>query len=518
MKRRDFLKSSSLFSVPVFLNGMGVSALTKSSLFSNLSLADDRILVLIYLGGGNDGLNTVIPVESYDALLELRPQVVMPENSLLTIDNGNALHSAMTGFHSMYQDKNLGIIQGVAYPDQNRSHFRSSDIWNTGSDSATFLKNGWLGRFLQDEHPIYPEGYPNPEFPDPLALTIDYSLSESCQGNLANFSLALANETSIASVPEGIQGPITNDCYGSEYKYVIDTIAASNAYGERIIEVFDKGTNISTKYGDDNALAQKLKLIARLISGGSTTKIYIINQGGYDTHSNQVGVVDPTLGIHADLLRNLSDGVAAFQEDISLLGYGDKVIGMTYSEFGRRIRSNESFGTDHGTAAPMFVFGQCVNGGIIGKNPELNNEIDSQAGLEMQYDFRSVYASVLIDWFGVEKSKIGQMLFEDYQHLPIVDSCNSIVSINPDTTEVQEIKLYPNPVHTSCIIELTLESDYFNMQIFSILGSPVKTIFSKKLEAGEHQIPMDVSDLIPGQYVMHLSNNTKSYTKRFVKI
>ncbi len=518
MKRRDFLRSSSAFSLPILVNGMGISAVAKSALFNHLSVDNDKILVLIYMGGGNDGLNTLIPLDKYDVLANVRPDIILPESSLLNIDGDNAFHGSMTGFQELYNDDKLGIVQGVAYPNQNRSHFRSTDVWNTGSDSETYLKTGWFGRYLEHNHPQYPDGYPNEDNPDPLAMTIDYSLSETCQGTVANFSLALVDPSVAGTVPESIVGDYGSDCYGDEYKYILDSIEQSNLYSERVMETYEKGTNLSTKYPEDNRMAQQLKTVARMISGGSKTKIYILNQGGYDTHADQVVDGDHTTGAHANLLKTLSDAICAFQDDISQLGYGEQVLGMTYSEFGRRIRSNVSLGSDHGTAAPLFLFGECVARGTLGSNPDFDESVDVQAGLEMQYDYRSIYASVLIDWFEMEPDVVGELLFEDYQYLPILKNCSAPVNTNMTEEDFASLDIFPNPNSGHAQVKLNLQEDHYTLKIYSILGSEVKHIFSKRLSTGEHVFNIDLHDLPNAQYILRISGSHYSKTKRFVKI
>lgn len=518
MKRRDFLRSSSAFSLPILLNGMGITAVAKSALFNHLPLDNDKVLILIYMGGGNDGLNTLIPLNKYDVLANVRPDIILPESSLLSIDGDNAFHSSMTGFQSLYNEDKLGIIQGVAYPNQNRSHFRSTDVWNTGSDSETYLKTGWFGRYIEHNHPEYPVGYPNTDNPDPLAMTIDYSLSETCQGTASNYSLALVDPSTAGTVPEAIVGDYGNDCYGDEYKYILDSIEQSNLYSARVIETYENGTNISTKYPDDNRLAQQLKTVAKLISGGSQTKIFILNQGGYDTHANQVEDGDHSIGTHATLLQTLSDAICAFQDDISQLGYGEKVLGMTYSEFGRRIRSNVSLGSDHGTAAPLFLFGECVAGGTLGNNPEIDESVDGQAGLEMQYDYRSIYASVLIDWFDMEPEVVGDLLFKEYQYLPILKNCAGPVNTTTTEAEFAQMDIYPNPNSGYAQIKLSLVEDHYTLKVYSILGSEVKHVFARKMAAGDHVFNLDLHDLPNAQYILRISGSQYSLTKRFVKI
>ena len=187
----------------------------------------------------------------------------------------------------------------------------------------------------------------------------------------------------------------------------------TNAYNDVIQTANDNGANLSTKYEDDDSLASKLKIVAKLIAGGLKTKVYVVNLGGFDTHALQVDGSDQTTGDHAELLSSLSKSICAFQDDLEQLGLDERVVGMAYSEFGRRIRSNDSLGIDHGTAGPMMLFGSCVNPAVLGDNPEISPDVDNQEGVPMQFDFRSVYGSVLMDWFEVEEQVVKDLLYDD---------------------------------------------------------------------------------------------------------
>ncbi|MGB0840608.1 MAG: DUF1501 domain-containing protein, partial [Chitinophagales bacterium] len=193
-----------------------------------------------------------------------------------------------------------------------------------------------------------------------------------------------------------------------ELDYIRQSMLQTNQYTTVIQDAYGMGGNLSALYPEagENPLATQLQTIARLINGGLQTKIYIANIGGFDTHANQVVAGDTAIGPHADLLAQINEAIVAFQDDLSLMGREDEVIGMTFSEFGRRIASNDSWGTDHGAAAPLVVFGTKVNAEIFGANPEIPSEVEVQANVPMQFDFRSVYGSILMDWFGVAESVI----------------------------------------------------------------------------------------------------------------
>jgi uncharacterized protein (DUF1501 family) len=517
MKRRTFLQTSSLASVPVFVNGMGLTAVSNSRLFSLINGDSDRVLVLIQLNGGNDGLNMLVPIDQYDQLAAVRANVLIPDRSLLKISDINGFHPAMTHMKELYEDGKINLIQSVGYPNQNRSHFRSTDIWMSASDADKYETTGWLGRYFNEDHPTFPDNYPNTEFSDPFALTIGRSVSETCQGPVANFSLAVNDPFNLSPIDESVVGNLPNNCYGNEMRYVIDIIKKTNAYGNVITDAANHGTNLSAKYADNNPLAQQLKTIALLISGGLKTKIYVANIGGFDTHASQVTEDDPAQGTHALLLELLSEAICAFQDDLQLQGLDKRVMGMTFSEFGRRIRSNDSFGTDHGTAAPLIVFGSCVNPGVLGDNPEISTEVEVQEGVPMQYDFRSVYGTMLMDWFDVSESSIRNLLYEDFQHLPILDPCESPTSQTDFEDASMEAVLFPNPATDRITVQFVSVGRRVQLDVFDARGHHLQTIVDKNMAGGEHQVPVELSGYTTGVYFVRIQEDNRQKTLRVIK-
>ena len=517
MKRRKFLQTTSLATIPVLVNGMGLTAVTRSRLFNFLNGDSDRVLVLIQLNGGNDGLNMVVPIDQYDNLAAVRSNVLMPQNSLLKLSDTVGLHSAMPGLRDLFDDGKLSIVQSAGYPNQNRSHFRSTDIWQTASASDEVLTTGWFGRYLESQYPDYPEGYPNTDCPDPFALTIGSNTSETCQGTVANFSLAVNDPFNLSPIPESLEGSLPNNCYGDEMRFLIDAIKKTNAYSDVITAAAEKGANLSTKYDDTNNLARQLRTIALLISGGLRTKIYVANIGGFDTHAAQVTQDDPTMGTHALLLEFLSSAIEAFQDDLQLLGLEKRVMGMTFSEFGRRIRSNDSYGTDHGTAAPLMLFGSCVNPGILGDNPEISRDVDIQEGVPMQYDFRSVYGTVLMDWFDVPENEVRDLFYDDFQRLPILDPCENPTSQNDWDKQAIEATLFPNPVSEQSTLRFESNGQRVSVALFDAIGNHLSTITDRTLGSGLHEIPIPVSGYTPGVYFIRLQQGDRQKTIRMVK-
>ena len=295
----------------MILNGMKLSAMP-SSLASLVNNDSDKVLVLIQLNGGNDGLNMIIPRDRYDNLAVVRSNILLPESSILELDDNTGVHPAMEGVQQMFQEGQISVLHSAGYPNQNRSHFRSMDIWKSGSPAGEVWNDGWLGRYLDTLHPAFPEDYPNSEYPDPFAITMGNVVSETCQGKSANFSLTLTDPFSLTPLTEGAPGEVPETPYGDELTFLRTTIKQANKYGERITAVAEVGNNIM-EYPDGNRLAEQLKNVALLISGGLQTKIYIVNIGGFDTHANQVVEGDPTTGEHTQLLENLSEAMRVFQ-------------------------------------------------------------------------------------------------------------------------------------------------------------------------------------------------------------
>lgn len=406
---------------PALISGVPINSIARSAISYHMNEDSDRVLVLIQLNGGNDGLQAIIPIDQYDNLAQVRSNILIPEQEIIPVTNTIGFHPNMTGLKSLYDQGNLGIAQSVGYQNQNRSHFRSMDIWHTASNADQILDTGWVGRYLESLYTDYPSAYPNSDYPDPFAITVGNLVSETCQGSSGNFSMVISNPDNLSVLANPINNELAEGCYGNALDYLSKSIEQTNEYGDVIRSANDNGNNLSSKYDTENPLAEKLKIVARLISGGLKTKVFVVNLAGFDTHASQVMEGEPTMGVHAELLGLLSDAICAFQDDIKQLGLEKRVLGMTYSEFGRRIKSNFSFGTDHGDAAPLIVFGACVNPHIHGNNPIIDPLVEDKTGVAMEFDFRDIYGSVLMDWFEVEENRVKELLHENFEYIPILD-------------------------------------------------------------------------------------------------
>lgn len=524
MNRRNFFKHTlPVFTLPMLLSGQAVGAYKSNALINALEKmteGSDRVLVLIQLNGGNDGLNTLIPLDQYAALNNARPQLLIPENQVLRLYDEVGLHPSMSGMHQLFQEERLGIVQSVGYPNPNFSHFRGTDIWTSASGSGEVVETGWLGRYLQQEHPDFPEGYPNESHPHPLAITIGSVVSQTCQGTAVNMGMAINNPEAFYQIVDGTVDTAPETPAGYELTYIRQMMQQTDLYTSVIRDAAQAGNNLSALYPSEgtNRLADQMKIVAKLISGGLQTKIYVVTIGGFDTHAFQVQANEPnTVGTHATLLAQVSEAIQAFQNDIELLGLGHRVLGMTFSEFGRRIKANLSYGSDHGAAAPLFVFGSQVNPIIHGTNPDLPLNASVNDNLPMQFDFRSVYWSVLKDWFSLPDSELRELLFEDFQYLPIL---HPRITGNPELLEDKSLLLYqnyPNPfVGQTRIRFYTQRRRKIQLKVFNGLGQEVRTLLDQTVDMGEHQLDFDARGLKGGYYYLRLQANNRQLMRKML--
>jgi uncharacterized protein (DUF1501 family) len=523
MERRRFLRNVlPAAMVPTLINGYSVKALMPSPMLEammNLSSETDRVLVIIQLNGGNDGLNMVIPRDNYSLYQGARSNIAIPESSILRL-NGNdktGLHPAMTGLQALYNDGKLSIVQSVGYPTPNFSHFRATDIWMTASDSNQSLTSGWAGRYLNESFPTFPVGYPNPNMPDPPAIQIGSVTSLTLQGAGANMAMSITNPTSFYNLVNSIQDPAPNTRAGKELTHVRNVARQTSQYATGIKAAADKVPQQGV-YPTGNTLADQLKIVARLVKGGLKTRVYMVGMGGFDTHSIQVNTSDTTTGSHANLLRNLSNAVKAFMDDLKGLGVQDRVMGMTFSEFGRRIRSNSSVGTDHGAAAPLFVFGSNVEPGIIGSNPTIPTGSTFNDNIPHQYDFRSVYASLLQNWFCADNTMLQSVMLRNFQQLPVVKG-SACSKVNPAILDGERLIMnYPNPFTDKTSITFRTEGGHTLVQVMDTLGRVVAVLTDRDYAAGSYTMTFDSGRLPPGVYYARLQNEMLTQVKAMLKV
>jgi uncharacterized protein (DUF1501 family) len=518
MKRRDFLAKAVPAGIvmPALINGYAFKAFGASPLMSALTAAPtetDHVLVIIQMTGGNDGLNMVVPLDQYGNLANARSNIILPQNKILALDGTTmtGLHPAMTGMQSLFNDGKLKIVQSVGYPNPNFSHFRATDIWLTGSDAATVLDTGWAGRYLSQEYTNYPVGYPNSIMPDPLAIQIGSTVSPAMQGPAVNMGLAISDPNNFYNLINGIQDAAPNTPAGKELTYIRQVSQQTQQYGTVIKAAAAKVTKQGT-YPTGNTLADQLKIVARLIAGGLKTRVYMVSIGSFDTHATQVNAGATETGTHANLLQKTSDAVKAFMDDLKGLGASKRVMGMTFSEFGRRIKSNASAGTDHGAAAPLFLFGDYVQGGVLGTSPTISANVSVNDNIPMQYDFRSVYASCLQEWFCVSSNVLNNVMLNNFQALPIVKDTAPCVSTDPDILNAQAgkslINNYPNPFNSTTTISFESQGGHALIQIFDSQGHLVRTLVDGVTDKGNHKVTFENQGYTPGPYYARLQNGS----------
>ena len=406
LTRREFVRGAGGLGFLAF-SGVAPAFLARSAMAQTPAPERDRsILVIVQLAGGNDGLNTVIPFTD-DRYYNLRPTLGL-KNNLLELSDDLALHPACQPLHELYGEGKLSIVQNVGYPNPNRSHFRSTEIWETASDSDTFQREGWLGRYFDNDCSGSPEA--ESVDADPAAIHVGDMIPQTY--------LSLESHSLFGMKPYGKfdrgQDPadlayeklLQADHIEGNASYLQHTMMNTLVTERRVEKIIGK-YKPQASY-PRTKLAQSLKRVAALIHADMETRVYFVSQGGYDTHANQ-------LNNHQRLLTELSTSMSAFQKDLTAHNKDDQVMTMTFSEFGRRPAENGSGGTDHGTAAPLFVMGSQVKGGLLGQTPELVT--DATKDLTYSTDFRGVYSSVLDKWLEADSSKI---LGDKYEHVPFV--------------------------------------------------------------------------------------------------
>lgn len=265
-----------------------------------------------------------------------------------------------------------------------------------------------------------------------------------------------------------------------------------------------------------------MKIVAQLIAGGLKTRVYVVSIGGFDTHAGQVDLTAGNeVGVHANLLGNVSSAIDAFQDDLELLKIDDRVTGMTFSEFGRRIKSNASTGTDHGSAAPLFIFGSRVKSGIVGTNPSIPSSVDVFDNLPMQYDFRSIYASILDDWFCLEDPTVDGVMLQTFQRLSLIEeSCTVDIRERDRQRKSGEalINAYPNPFMESTTIEFKSDGGRVLIQLMNAEGRVIENIVDQQYSQGSYRFVFNGSHLPAGNYYYRFQSGHLQQVKRMVKI
>lgn len=385
--RRDFIKQSALATAGTML----IPGFLKAFENKPQQLGGKKLVVL-QLSGGNDGLNTIIPYR-HDPYYQLRPQIGIAADKVLKVSDQLGFHPALAKLQPLYDQGYLGVLNNVGYPNPDRSHFRSMDIWQTASDSKEYLTTGWLGRYLDASCKDCNAGH--------RAIEIDDVLSLAMKGEKQK-GMALKNPKKLYDTLHGnlFQKVVEKNNVSSieepSFSYLYKTLAETVSSADYIYSKSNVGRSVTTY--PETEFAARLKTIAQLISSGIDTRVYYASLSGFDTHIRQAPV-------HERLLTMYADAVNAFVKDLEANGVFDNVMIMTFSEFGRRVSQNASQGTDHGTANNVFLMGKSLKQkGFINETPDLH--LLDQGDLVHTVDFRSIYATLMDKWLQADSNAI----------------------------------------------------------------------------------------------------------------
>lgn len=533
--RRSFLQALGIAgSGSMMLGSSMLTASAPSPLTAAIAAAEtDNILILIRLSGGNDGLSTVIPIDQYDLYRAARPNIYIPESKVLKLTDEYGVPSYMNALQPMWGDGQFKAVHGVGYQNQSLSHFTGSDIFaNTDLTTTNFTgeNTGWMGRHFEN---IYPDYLINPPAA-PAAIQIGQFGSLVFQGEETNYAFVTSNVDQLQEIAEsGLQYSLDEtlfgDCmYGDQLKFLRGVANTTYEYSGLIHEAYMRGQN-QVEY-QDNYFARQMALLARLIKGNLGTKVYMISMGGFDTHGNQ-----PLA--HERLMSNLSVAIDNFYDDVAFTQQDDKVLSMTFSEFGRRIFENGSNGTDHGKAAPTLFFGSGLNGSaFVGDHPTLDNP-DGRGNLEYTMDFRDLYATVMAEWLCIPIPLVEQHLL-DHPYAPVnlgfncsgIDFPDIVYSDGMPTLPTQPTPTEPNPELLNAIVHkpfyptdsapsIYLEmpfSAHVDIQLYNILGQKVGTIYNEMMMEGS--IEINIRERMPqhlasGKYIYRIQVQDQKMSK-----
>ena len=506
--RRSFIQALGLAGAGSMTLGHAAITATKPSPLS-VALSEvnnDNILVIVRLKGGNDGLNTIVPIYDYATYANLRPNIRYDQNDLLNLDGDFAIPNFMDSLESMWGDGQMKVVHGVGYPEQNLSHFRSSEIWASG-DEVNFEPTGWWGRYFED---LYPDYLVNPP-EDPPAIQIGSVGNLVFEGNNNNYSFSVANPQQLEAVAaNGTLHDVLDvpDCvYGDKLLFMRSTANTTFIYSGVLNDAYLSSTN-DAPY-EDADLSNQLAIVARMIKGGLKTKVYMVTLDGFDTHANQIDE-------HRILMEDLSKSIKNFYTDLGATGMDDKVLTMTISEFGRRPYENGSNGTDHGAASPVLLFGPALQGsGFVGSHPDLTTW-DDDDNLIPTSDFRDIYSTVLTDWFCLDPSVVDLILLnQTHENLDLGLSCEILSNTDfSNTTRFQHIPVYQN---NRTYIEINMPNTaHVDIKLYDIMGREIGTLANEVLFMGKHKIDVRAkinTRLSYGQYVYRISSGGEFYSK-----
>lgn len=468
------------------------------SLGGTLPPLEERVIVLLRMFGGNDGLNSVVPYTD-DIYYKVRGEnpagslAIAPNDVLrLTGTDTMGFHPAMTSLRTFFDNGQLAVIQNVGYPHQDLSHFRSTDIWLSGSDAEVFEESGWMGRYFESRFPDITNVPPV----HPPAIEFTRTVSRLLLGSKNHYGFAYRGAIPIPDKPEN--GTRATKGSKKEQDYVLSMQNQSHIYLKTLNEIEERSIKNTVEYPENNSVADDLAHVARLVASGLKSNVYsLITENMFDNHEG-------LMNYHNHAMNIIDSAVGAFQKDIENLGIADRIIVVLYSEFGRRLAPSGT-GTDHGAAGPVFILGTNVKGGLYGNNPDLLN-LDPDGNIGFQTDFRQIYATLLSSWFGVTSAAMFPSLLPHFVNkLPFIDSPTYLEG---------NVRIYPNPCISRCTVMVD-EGIINNLRIFSTEGRQIELPTRYNQSYG---VEVDVQALSMGAYTIEAVSGSRKYYSSFVKI
>jgi uncharacterized protein (DUF1501 family) len=568
--RRNFLKKLPVaVSLPFTIAGIPINLMAENPLtkMARASFSNDRVLIILQMHGGNDGLNMLIPVDAYEQYYSKRANIAIPAknsirkyipvDSTLDLTKQIGFHPDMQAMKNMYDQGRVAIVQGVSYKHNNGSHFRGRDIMFMGGSADDYYESGWVGRYLTQEiaPQKYPEDFPNTAMPDPLAIEMgsDISLIFHQETSIPT-SISINNPETFAELVGELEGfedeqvdprgipplNLQNSPYYNELEWILSLEDKSKDYAARMLEVYQKGGAPSVTYPEkypfnapgyslNNPLTRQLQMVARMMAGGCKTKVFLLQIGGFDTHADQAEKYDPTMGSHAALMYHISSAMNSFQQDLRARGLEDRVLTITTSEFGRRVHSNGSYGTDHGTAGPVMIFGKGVKPGVHG---DAFNVTQDGNNLGMQYDYRTVYSNIVKDWLlageseAIQNEKLngifpGLMTAEGtpndnvkFEELPIV---SSVITGNEDFIGDRFAleDCAPNPANDKTTVHFKINNtNHVSVNLINNQGKNVMVMVDDVYTPGSHKVEVDLSSMPAGNYIYQFKSGFYKDSKK----
>ena len=509
--RRSFLQTLGLggAGATLMMNGIPMAFGQPTPLSTALGESNSgRVLLIVRLQGGNDGLNTIVPINNYDQYANARPTLKheMVDIHKLSHEFGVPKY-LQPSIEPIWEGGCMKVVHGTGYENQNLSHFTGTDNLSKGTDDE-LVETGVYGRYFEN---IYPDFLLNlPE--DPPAVQIGGVGDIIFTGSESNFAFTIANTRQLERIAS--DGTLFNvadipDCTkGSQLKFVRGVMNTTLKYSKVIKDAAATQTN-TIEFPDSN-LGSALSIISKTIKSGMNTCVYMVNLNGFDTHANQPEK-------HQELLTNITESIMAFYRDLEPSGRDRDVLTMTMSEFGRRVAENGSNGTDHGTAAPMLLFGPSLNGsGFIGEHPSLSDL--NRGNLKYTQDFINVYGTIMQEWLCIDPSVINQSIPRPYTAIDLGFSCSSSVT-NHDYIVRENFDHIPIYDQEKVFIRINnnFQSSY-KISLFNILGQQAGVLYDDIIEPGQHDISISdqLPQLKPGVYVYKINKDNRNYSKKVI--